>query len=107
MDVIYSPHDIIAVDNIDIQFGDDKDSRIITILGKLTNSSDKGFVSTSLNIELYDASGNLIDVLNQQACNVLLPPSGSATFRVSGQPAVDEGRYSSAKVTVLRATPDG
>ena len=75
---------------------------LVTVVGVVTNRSEFGWKEVTLEAQMFDDRGALIDVIAHSSgyAGVTISPHGEAAFKMEGRAAHQESRYASHKVSI-------
>lgn len=89
-----------------LSFISHEDYDTATVVGKIANSSSNKLKSLSLEVQLFDASGELIDAMHEHFYSLVVPANDFVAFRIQGLAARAKADYASHSVRILDAEID-
>ncbi len=75
---------------------------LVTVVGVVTNRSEFGWKEVTLEAQMFDDDGALIDVISHSSgyAGVTVGPHGQSGFKIEGRAAHEESSYASHKVSI-------
>jgi len=94
----------IAISNSKLEFGELESGPTVVILGRMENSGDFSWKDVRLEVEIFDADGNLVDACQDEQYRFVVPAQGSSALKVSFPREFPKEHYVSHKIRVISAT---
>jgi hypothetical protein len=94
---------MVVVSATSVRYAATTEGTRVFALGEIRNESGIEASRIWLRLELFDASDRLIDTLMQEQSGLIVPPSGTKPYRLTGLTSVSPKDVKRAVVTVERA----
>lgn len=94
---------VLPVESPSFTVGKEDGDPALTVLGQIKNTGTASAYSVVLEAVFTDASGKVIDVINDRNYDLVVPAGEQAAFRLQARPAAAAAAYDRVKVRVVSA----
>lgn len=103
---IYDPVEVLSITESTFQFKETSCGEQVAVLGKITNSGEEPLTDIVFDIEFFDVSGKLVDIVSDTEFDLIVPSGSTKSFKAIGKSGANEAHYYSHKISIAKAEPD-